>query len=203
MRKIIRKYRLEVFKALAQNLDNIQRNSAKEIIPRETDDGLSPYAMSKVQKAKPGRLTERTGKLLKMLRKMKKWDFKERQYAKSGFRYTAAKTAVSSTNYLRKQVKVTEGFNTKAEQYQAEIRVDVKKGAVYSYNKISRIRGVLKKDTIRMRITKQQMAARFFWQLPGGVRGARRPFMDKAIQGEEFKTVPIIQRKLDQLGSLR
>jgi hypothetical protein len=203
VKKVIRKYRVNVFKSLQESLDQIRLDAPTNIISRK--EGLtgkmSSYRMAKEQPSHPTKLTERTGSLIKMLKARGKWNTpKIRRYVREGFRYTTAKSTTFKSPYIKGTIKVLDGFNTNRETYVAELRASVERGmntggAVFGIDietgeKVIRSR----------RATKQQLAMRFKHET--GIRGKRRPFMEPSAKRHGFTVGEVIRGRLNELGSI-
>ena len=93
--------------SLAQAVDNIRRRAVDNIIPNVTGE-RNPRRARKMQPAVSGKLTERTGLLIKMLTHKAKplggaWSVKPGAI-------TASKTSKLTTNALKGQIKVSGGL---------------------------------------------------------------------------------------------
>lgn len=150
MKKLNTKYRQSVLDAMAEHLDDIRERAIDKYIIPDVHPDKSVRAKTRLQKTDPKRLTSRTGALLKMLRTGKG------QWTKGPVRRISRSPAVVCT--VR-----TFNKNTNFENYEGRIGYNIK-----DPSQISKKR------------TAQQLAGRFFWDLPNGVRGRRRPFLSAA-----------------------
>ena len=209
LRRVIRKYRLEMFREMGATLDKIRKVAAeKYIIPASVDmykARISLRELYRIQPSNPRRLTSRTGILKKILLEdtkkpgQGKWKYREVNYTYKGFQHTAAKTGTSETSALKSTVKVVSGLGTAKEIYEGNIKTNIR--AVPKTNKSqwaednwmhkSRM-GLVKKETpktIEMRFKHET-----------GIRGKKRPFLKPAYKdvGSEFRD--IVRRKLNEIG---
>jgi hypothetical protein len=196
-KRVLRHYRLAIFKALAANIDSIRNDAPKNIIPSTTNKMWSPYRMRKFQPSTPGRITERKGYLIEMLKSKGKWDFSSSTYKSGRFSYTAAKKATLSTHSLKGLIKVVSGANTDSERYVATLAADIRGDNPFIGKRISaarRIDGMLVSNLE----TAQKLAMRFKWET--GIRGSRRPFVEQSIQRENINITSIIQSRIATIG---
>lgn len=192
-KKTINEYRQKVFHALAANLDEIRMSAANDFIIPNTTGTRHPYKAAKLQPAVDGKLTERTGNLIKMLRHKAKvpgrhWFF--------GTVNTVArvKKATLRTNAFRGTITVVDDFGGLQETYRAELRVDIDSSALLN-EKVERSkvqhsitqrvayqagRDVqYRTESFIRRETKQTLAIRFKHETPG-IRGPARKFLEPA-----------------------
>jgi hypothetical protein len=192
-KKIIARYREDIMRSLARNLDNIRYNSIQYIIPQKppATKKMSPWRMAREQPSTPGKLTDRTGRLIKMLQSKATWQMKR-------------KTMTMGNNYFKGMVKVEDNYRTDRETYSATLRVDIQDGNPLIGDTVGRrlveVMGENRKMMLQSRVTKQQLFMRFMWEK--GIRGERRPFIEPAAQRERFNTSALIASKLRELRSL-
>lgn len=199
--KLVRKYRAMMMISLAQAVDNIRRRATDNIIKNATGE-RDPHKAAKIQPAIPGKLTERTGLLIKMLVHKAKplggaWSIKPGAT-------TAGRTSKLTTNALKGQVKVSGGFGTVAESYLATLRVYIESGSPILNDKMARFyTGWVNTEQGRRRIpaqAKKQLAMRFRHET--GIRGQKRPFIAPAAQSQQFFTTNIFKQKMLALGGV-
>ena len=209
LRRVIRRYRLEMFREMGATLDKIRKVAAeKYIIPASVDmykAKISLRQLYRIQPSDPHRLTSRTGILKKILLEDTKdpgrgeWNYREVNYTYKGFQHTAAKTGTSETSALKSTVKVVEGLGTASEIYEGSIKTNIravpktKKSQWAENNWMHKSRmGLVSKETpktVEMRFKHET-----------GIRGKKRPFLRPAYDdvGSEFRS--IIRRKLNEIG---
>lgn len=199
--KLVRKYRALIMVSLAQAVDNIRRRAPDNIVKNVTGE-RNPYKAAKIQPAIPGKLTERTGLLIKMLIHKSKplggaWSVKPGSIR-------AGKTSKLTTNALKGQVKVSGGFGSFLESYLATLRVYIESGSPILNDKMARLyTGWVNTEQGRRRIpsqSKKQLAIRF--QHETGIRGQKRPFIAPAAQNQQFFTTNIFKQKMAEIGGV-
>jgi len=191
VKKLIRRYRKEMRDSVAVAIDNIRFRASKHIIPNTTGT-RNPYKATKKQPSHPSKLTERTGKLIQML---------TQDAAPAGSAWTdhGTKSRKLRTDAFQGTVKVSAGFGTAAEQYVGTLRVDVQSGSRLTSDLIAqsylqgKVRGAVNVAAL--------LAMRFKHET--GIRGTKRPFIYPAAREEEFPFRSIIDRKLNELGSIQ
>lgn len=186
-RKVILVYRKGILRSLANSIDNIRFRAIKFIIPNIVGKKKSPYRMAKEQPSVSGKLTERTGRLIKMLQERGKWNIKN-------------KIASFDSPSFKGITRVTTGYKTTSEMYKAILRVDIDTGHhLVGYEVGTQIVKTIegRKERIKNKVTEKQLEMRFKHEK--GIRGQRRPFIEPAAKQERFNTRDIIRAKMAEL----
>ena len=200
--KINKSYRYATMISLTQSLDNIRHRAAREgIIPKSPDlaNEKRPWVLSKKQPSDPVRVTFRTGALFKMLTDRGKW--KGLKTLATGYKSTT-KQVTMQTRALKGVVKVTQGFRTGAEHYEATLRVKIENtsGLVYRRTRTSRdVEGNHYSYSYDSE-SKKTLAMRFRHET--GIRGHKRPFIRPAAEKEVFTTKRLMDEKLNIISRL-
>src|SRR4030067_2916720 len=116
IKDINQEYRKEVFLILSLTLDHIRQVAAdKYIIKNTVGKNMSPWKMAKKQPSHSSRLTERTGRMLAMMKHNKRWEGIKKELLKT----TA--TAVQRTMGLRGRIVANKNGRNINETYTATI----------------------------------------------------------------------------------
>lgn len=192
-KRVNRDYRLLILRSLANNLDSIRLNAIKEIIVSKTNKRWSPYRMSRQQPSTPGRLTERKGYLIEMLRSKGAWSY-------------GTKMAKMQTHSLRGLIRTFDKAGIDKETYRALLYEDISSSNPFIGKRISARRtlaevggGTRIVDNLE---TKQKLIMRFKWDSPSGIRGQKRPFISTAAGKMQLGVGQLVQDKLKALRSL-
>lgn len=171
--KISKAYRQEILNSLDDTLDKIRTIAEAQYIIPDKYKDKGIRYKYKHQKTDPVKLTSRTGALKKML------------HTGVGQWKKGTSTHKSMSPAIQVVSKATQK-NTKEEQYEGTISAIIKdRGAISS------------------RRTSQQLMGRFFWDLPNGVRGKRRPFLTAAEKDVDVSGVEnLAQTRLRRIGVL-
>lgn len=181
IKRILVYHRTAVLNEMQSYLDRVRLNAAeKQIIPTNYPNVKNPYVLAKWQKSTPGKLTERTGALIKMLKDITPW--------KPG----NTRTRTMSGDAMQGTIKVTTKGLIVGEEYMGELRASIKSESKY---------WPIQSGKALNRPTKQQLVMRFKWET--GIRGETRPFMLPAGNAEEIKTEKIIQSKINYLEAIK
>jgi hypothetical protein len=182
-KRLIVTYRKAVMRSMTDYLDDVRLAAVQEIIPsKDPSNRIGFTRMYRNQPSTPGKLTERTGALIKMLKDLSPWDRK------------TARSHSMSGDAMQGKVNITSLGSTIAEEYQGTLSAFIRNDSKYwPWNK-----GNVKKQSARP--TKQQLFFRFMWET--GIRGEKRPFIAPAGEKLKFSTEAIIQAKLDHLEQL-
>jgi hypothetical protein len=175
--KIAKIYRLQMMGSIVDYLDRVRLRSIDFIVPSKYPNIRNPYILSKMQKPVPGKLTERTGALIKMLKDKTTWRDP-----------LSTRVRQMDGDAIQGTVKVTTQGVVVSEEYSGELRANIRTDS--KYWPFNRGKAVGRPD-------KQQLFMRFRWET--GIRGEKRPFMEPAGQAEQLNTERIIQMKLDHL----
>jgi hypothetical protein len=173
LKKLNIQYRQSVLDAMADTLDLTRMLAMKKYIIPDAYPGESLRKKTRLQKTNPTRLTSRTGALLKML--------------KTGIDVweKGPGTRRSPSPALQGYVRTTAG-GKETESYIGTLTVNVKDPFLISKKR-----------------TKAQLAGRFLWDLPGGVRGVKRPFLTAALKELGAATIERkAKERLSRLGVL-
>lgn len=173
MRKLNVEYRQAVLQAIADHLDLVRLLAAKKYIIPDMYPNRSLRAKTRLQKTHPTKLTSRTGALLKML------NLGVDKWTKGTSRYSSKSPAVQAAAFTKNPGKTTES-------YVGTIGYEIKEPYQISKKRSAR-----------------QLAGRFLWDLPGGVRGVSRPFLSAA--NEELGVASLeraARKRLSKLGVL-
>jgi hypothetical protein len=192
---INQEYRKEVFLILSLALDHIRQVAADKYIIRNTvGKRMAPWKMAKLQPSNSTRLTERTGRLLTMMKHNKKW-----QGIKGTLLQTTA-TAVQRTMGLRGRIVAQKAGRNINEVYEATLSALIAgdnpfigKGFVGG----GRIITVIDGKPIRMEGRKETNAtlrARFLHE--HGVRGMVRQSFTPAAHDEDLRMQNLFNQRL-------
>lgn len=198
IKEINQEYRKEVFLILSLALDHIRQVAAdKYVIKNTVGKRMSPWKMAKLQPSHPSKLTERTGRLLEMMRHMQRW-----HGIKDTLLQTSA-TATQQTMGLKGRILAVKGGRNVNEAYEATIRSQISpsnpfigKGFVGG----GRILDVIDGKPIRAprRVeTRQTLAARFLHER--GVRGFVRQSFTPATQDEDIRLRGLFNQRLSRI----
>lgn len=202
IKDINQKYRKEVFLVLSLALDHIRQVAAdKYIIKNTVGKRKSPWKMAKLQPSHSTRLTERTGRMLTMMKHNKKWEG-----IKKTLLQTSA-TAVQRTMGLHGRILAKkEGRNT-LESYEATIAAMISsdnpfigKGFVGG----GRIITVINGKPVRVEGKKESTAtlrARFLHER--GVRGRVRESFTPAAKDEDIRMKRLFNQRLSRILRVR
>jgi hypothetical protein len=137
-RRIAVAYRATMIGELRNYLDAVRKGSIQEIIPRNIPLTVNrerrPWILRKLQPSTPGRLTERTGALIKMMSDgIGNWN-------------NSARKSISNNDAIQGEIKVITKGVREGEEYQAQLRANIKSTKYSRYQ------------------TKQQLFMRFRWE---------------------------------------
>ncbi len=170
-KRICKEFRVQIMNAIADSFDHIREvAAAKYIIPNKVGIERRPWILAKMQPSDPVRLTSRTGALIKML-KIK------------GRRQMGNRRMLQHSPGIQYFINIGNKGISKNETYVATMNAIIKDASAVS-----------------SRVTSKQLAARFFWDLPRGIRGRRRPFVTPAAEEEPMNFSRLVKAKLDRLG---
>jgi hypothetical protein len=166
-------YRRAILDALAEALDKIRINSDKDYIIPDAFKGFSLREKYRRQKSNPTKLTSRTGALKKMLN--------------SGVgKWTRGTSTYKSIGPAIQSIIKTKNKNYYTEGYEGTIGFSITNPVAISSKRSS-----------------AQLAARFFWDLPSGVRGKRRPFLTSASKDLSLVDLEeLVKKRLKVIGLL-
>ena len=200
--KVVRKYRALMMASLSKSIDNIRKNAVNYIIPNSAGT-RDPHKAAKNQPAVSGKLTERTGLLIKML--THKTNPLGGGWSVAQGATTAGRTSKLTTNALKGMIKVSGGFGTISESYLGTLRVYISAGSGIVNDRFAkRYTGWVKDFEGKSRrlpdMTRKQLAIRF--QHETGIRGAKRPFIAPSAQNQHFVTTGIFKQKMISIGGV-
>lgn len=224
VRRILKKYRLNTFKLIAETIDKIRfRAAVNHIIPTDPEadlnkEGMSFYKQRKIQPSHPTKLTSRSGLLVAMLKEKAKpysrhWQFTERSYKRGGFRYTSARSAKLDTAAFKGRIKVKSGLNTNKETYLGKLSVSISstKPSGYTKPRINLTKpenALLRENRFRWNSVKSRMEtpdtirARFRHE-KGMSHCPPRKFIGPAIDETETNFRTLIQNKINEIQRYR
>lgn len=195
---INQEYRKEVFLILSLALDHIRQVAADKYTIRNTvGKRMSPWKMAKLQPSHPTRLTERTGRLITMMKHNKKW-----QGIKKTLLQTTA-TAVQRTMGIRGRIVATKAGRNINETYEATLRALIAPDNPFlgrGFVGGGRIVAVIDGKPIRMegrKETKATLRARFLHE--HGVRGVMRQSFTPAAQDEDIRMQQLFNSRLQRI----
>lgn len=202
IKKINQEYRGIIFRILSLSLDHIRQVAAdKYIIKNTVGKRMSPWKMAKLQPAHPHRLTERTGRLIEMIKHSKRW-----AGIKNKLLQTTA-TATQQTMGLKGRIlAVKEGRNV-SEAYEATVRASISSSNPFigkGFVGGGRILDVVDGKPIRAprRVeTKATLRARFLHE--HGIRGHVREAFTPATADEDIRMVNLFNQRLSRLLAVR
>jgi hypothetical protein len=163
---------------LAEILDDVRKDAPNNIIPNAHLPIRRAKRLAKLQPPTPGKITERTGTLLRMIKAgIGNWKRGPRMFRNDG-------------PALQGEVKVTTKGNNYSENYQAVLRANIKVDS-QSFG----LKGF-------MRETRQQLFMRFKWET--GIRGQRRPFLEPSANKSNLsKAEQFIKARTQALSMMR
>lgn len=181
--RLIRYYRGLIMDEMVNYLDRVKLGAIQEIIPSKDPSNRWNFTrMYRNQKSTPGKLTERTGALIKMLRDSPGWVKKSRSRSMSG-------------DAMQGNVAVTTQSVIIAEQFYGSLSANIRNNVKYW----PWIQGKTSNKSAA-RPTKQQLLFRFKWE--EGIRGEKRQFIEPSAKKQYISTESIMQAKLDHLETL-
>lgn len=198
IKDINQKYRKEVFLILSLALDHIRQVAAdKYIIPNTVGKRMTPWKMAKLQPSSATRLTERTGRLLTMMKDNKKW-----QGIKNTLLQTTA-TAVQRTMGIRGRIVALKTGRNINETYEATLSALIAndnpfigKGFVGGGRIVTVIDGKPLRAEGRKE-TKATLRARFLHE--HGLRGIVRQSFTPAAQDEDLRMQQLFNSRLQRI----
>jgi hypothetical protein len=180
---VIRNYRRYLLTAMADYLDVVRKDSVGFIIPSRFPGNRTNFRrMYRDQPSTPGRLTERTGALIKMLKDTNRWSAPTKR------------TMSMNGDAIQGNVRLSSAGTTISEEYVGTLSAYLRADAKY---------WPWRNDSVSKRSArpdKKQLLFRFRWET--GIRGARRPFLEPAANANRFSTEKIIETKLNNLQML-
>jgi hypothetical protein len=178
--RLCKSYRKIILDEITDYLDNVRKDAVSEIIPAKNPSNRSGFVrMYREQPSTPGKLTERTGSLIRMLKDLSSWN------------RTKSRSRSMSGDAMQGNVAVTTAGTVIAEQYYGSLSVNIRSESRYwPYN-----RG--KAGTYP---TKQQLFFRFMWET--GIRGEKRQFLEPAAKRQQVFTERIVEQKLNHLEKI-
>jgi hypothetical protein len=198
IKNINQEYRKEVFLILSLALDHIRQVAAdKYIISNVVGKRMSPWKMAKLQPSNPTRLTERTGRMLTMMKHNKKWE------GIKGTLLQTTATAVQRTMGLRGRIVTQKAGRNINEAYEATISALISSGNPFigrGFVGGGRIVAVIDGKPIRTegrKETKATLRARFLHE--HGVRGAVRQSFTPAAHEEDIRMQHLFNSRLSRI----
>lgn len=216
VKRLLRKYRFDIFKEMARVLDlSRQRAADKYIIPAKYDiyrEKISIRQLYRLQPSDPSRVTSRTGILKRALTEKAKpagrhWRHTKASAGSGDFRWIVAKQSrLENTSVLKGLIKVVSGAGTSVETYRGTLRVQVSavpktKGKVWDTK--DRSTAWLREGRMGKlrRETPQTVAMRF--KHDTGIRGRKRPFLTPAVKDQNMEFRRIIAAKMAHLRFIK
>jgi hypothetical protein len=189
VKKLLREDRKITFEAISEALNEIQQGAVSYIIPNRVGKRMSPGKMAKLQPSSPTQVTERTGRLIKMLKEKGEWT-------------VTTQRARMGTRYLKGVVKVSEAKNTIYEKYIGTLRADIQDGNPLIGNEVGATKGIDittgRQVNVFRKVTKQQLAMRFRHET--GIRGTKRPFFAPSAEKVIKNMSPLFTSRLARLA---
>ena len=202
IKDINQEYRKEVFYVLARSLNHIRHVAAdKYIIKNLVGKRMSPWKMAKLQPSHPSKLTERTGRLIEMMKHDKKW-----HGIKDTLLQTTATAAQQTMGLKGRILAVKEGRNV-LEKYEATLRANIASSNPFlgkGFVGGGRIIDVINGKPIRLtgrKETKQTLQARFLHEK--GVRGHVREAFAPAADDEDIRMKQLFDKRLSRILRVR
>jgi hypothetical protein len=191
VKRLLREDRKIVFKTISDTIDAIRFDAVSNIIPNIVGKKMSPARMAKLQPSVPGKLTERTGRLIKMLQSKGTWNI-------------TSQRANLTTNSLKGIVKVSSGKNLVSERYVGTLRAAVDDANPFIGQEFGAIQ---RRDPETGKIinffrpvTKQSLVMRFKWET--GIRGKKRQFIDPSAKRKIAELPPLFASRLERLKTI-
>ena len=174
-KRLVRKYRRLMLNELQLYMNRVRRGAIDEVIPTRFPNVRSNMRLLyKFQPSTPGKLTERTGLLLKMLKDFTPW------------RITTINSRSTEGNAMQGHIKLATG-KSMIETYEGTWKGNVRS-----------IGGYLGRS--KRRVTPQQATMRFKWE--SGIKGEKRQIFDPAARKIKTRTESIMQAKLNDLQKI-
>lgn len=191
-KKVLKRYRFLIYRSLAESMEQIREAAPSNIIPNTVGKRMSPYSMWLKQPPSESKLTERTGRTIKMIQDDGRWMAGSKDLQSTAISQLRVRTARFRNMGLDGIIKADAGYGTASESYVATLKVGVKddnpfigKGFVGS----------------RKKETKRSLVMRFMHEWGrAGVRGRRRPFFEPAVQDQTFNVHAIIRQRIETIG---
>lgn len=172
LRKLNLQYRQEVLDSMSEYLDLVRILAIKQYIIPDQFPAKGRRYKQRNQKSDPTRLTSRTGAYLKML--------------KTGIdKWDNGPSTRKSRSFAVQGDVKTLAAGTLGESYEGKLSFDIREP--YAISKVS---------------SGQQLAMRFKWDSPSGIRGKRRPNLSAANEDLIHATAleRIAKKRLQKLG---
>lgn len=195
-------FRREIFLVLSLSLDHIRQVAAdKYIIKNTVGKRMVPWKMAKLQPSHSSRLTERTGRMLEMMKHNKRWE---------GIRRTLLQTtatAVQRTMGLRGRIVANKNGRNINETYTATISSLISDSNPFIGKDFvggGRIITVIDGKPIRAegkKETKATLYARFLHE--HGVRGQKRQSFTPAAKEEDIRMERLFEQRLSRILSTK
>jgi len=185
IRRIMKKHRIAIQKGIAIAMTNTRKRAGDYILPN-TSGILNPYFARKKEPVVPGRLRSRTGKLKLMLYSRTSPSNPLRDWKGFGNKIAKQKS-IALQSFVRVQV-----ISKTVETYEGTIRVQILGGDQRLFD-VSRGQP---QESLRT------LAVRFNWEVPGGIRGQRRPFFEPVTRQTEFDMTKYVEQKNAEIWRL-
>jgi hypothetical protein len=168
---------------MSDYLDLVRKDSVGFIVPSKFPGNRTNFRrMYRDQPSTPGKLTDRTGALIKMLKDTNKWSVPTKR------------STTMNGDAIQGSVRLTTKGTSISEEYTGTLSAYLRTAAKYWPWQ----NGSVSKRSARPDM--KQLLFRFRWET--GIRGARRPFLEPAAHANKFSTESIIQAKLNNLQML-
>jgi hypothetical protein len=200
--------RLATFLILSQALDHIRHTAAdKYIIKNTVGKNMSPWKMAKLQPSQPSRLTERTGRMLQMMRHNPSWTGIKTGGQTSSIGIQTSSTAVQQGMGLRSRIAVEKVQRNVNETYIATIRANIfssnpfiGKGFVGGGRILSIANGKIERE--QKVETKDTLKARFIHE-HGSSKHPKRQSFTPAAREEDIRLAPLFEARFNRILKAR